>query len=48
MAVPYIAQAGDKVFSKDKLSMGFSPTLKKDMEIFIWDPKSSEPEIPPQ
>jgi hypothetical protein len=46
LSVPYIAQAGETVFSKGKLSMGFSPARKKGMEIFIWDPKSSGPENP--
>jgi hypothetical protein len=38
LRVPYIAQAGKKVFAKGKLSEGFGPECKSGLRIFVWDP----------
>jgi hypothetical protein len=40
MKVPYIAQAGESVFSKGKLSEGFGPDKLKDMEVFVLAPRT--------
>ena len=38
MGVPYIAQAGAKVFDQDRLSQGFGPTKKSGLEIYVLEP----------